>query len=252
MLALSLSLSLPLSFTGILKFFGHYCQSECSDLSALSSQYPEFLRATLVAVLNPEEDTVWGVAVDTFALLASTVRGRKAMVETCNTEVKAVLKHLGEIISSSRSEVRVRCLQSLAVVFRCEEGMEEDGGAIQNREWFHLISPNLLSLVIRFLKQPFQDLRSAGLSLLLSLAPHEWAQREMQQQPGFVEYLLDRSTDHEKLGKELKYAIIHSLVTSGSSEGVFGSAIHLKFREYVNEGPFYVSTETAVAFEDMQ
>lgn len=66
---------------------------------------------------------------------------------------------------------------------------------------------------------------------------------------GFLEYLLDRKTETDKTGKELKYEFIAELVHSPFSKEVFDKPIHLRLREYEREGPFYVQAEAAVAFE---
>lgn len=66
---------------------------------------------------------------------------------------------------------------------------------------------------------------------------------------GFLEYLLDRKTETDKAGKELKYELIAELVRSPFSKEVFDKPFHLRLREYEREGPFYVQAQAAVAFE---
>ena len=192
---------------------------------------------------------MWGIAMDTFAVLTSTFIGKKAMMKNCLSDLKDSLKHIGQLLSGTQSEVRVHCLQCLATVYLIED--EEEHSALC-QEWFQLISPALLSCVLKILKLPFIDLRSSSLNFVLSLASHKWAQEQMKDQPGFVEYLLDRRTESEKTSKELKYSIIHCMAESPFAENSFGSQLYLKLREYIREGPFYENTEAAVAFEEMQ
>jgi len=66
---------------------------------------------------------------------------------------------------------------------------------------------------------------------------------------GFLEYLLDRKTETDKAGKEMKYELISELVRSPFSKEVFDKPFHLRLREYEREGPFYVQAQAAVAFE---
>ena len=66
---------------------------------------------------------------------------------------------------------------------------------------------------------------------------------------GFLEYLMDRKTETDKAGKELKYELIVELVRSPFSKEVFEKPFHLRLREYEREGPFYVRAQAAVAFE---
>lgn len=62
-----------------MKFFGHLSCSEGVGTAAICSQYPEFLQMILAAVDHPQDDTLWGVAVDTVGVLGSTLSGRKAL-----------------------------------------------------------------------------------------------------------------------------------------------------------------------------
>jgi len=48
-------------------------------MAAICSQYPEFLQMILAAVDHPQDDTLWGMAVDTVGVLGSTLSGRKAL-----------------------------------------------------------------------------------------------------------------------------------------------------------------------------
>ena len=66
---------------------------------------------------------------------------------------------------------------------------------------------------------------------------------------GFLEYLLDRTTETDKAGKEHKYEFIVELVRSPFSKKVFEKPFYLRLREYEREGPFYVKAQAAVAFE---
>ena len=66
---------------------------------------------------------------------------------------------------------------------------------------------------------------------------------------GFLEYLLDRTTESDKAGKEHKYEFIVELVRSPVSKEVFDKPFYLRLREYEREGPFYVRAQAAVAFE---
>ena len=66
---------------------------------------------------------------------------------------------------------------------------------------------------------------------------------------GFLEYLLDRTTESDKAGKEHKYEFIVELVRSPFSKEVFEKPFSLRLREYEREGPFYVRAQAAVAFE---
>lgn len=222
------------------------------DVAALCSEYPEFLRAILAAVPSHHEETVWGVAADTFGAVGSTLAGRKALAGY-EAQVQECLETLGVVIAGSQSQLRIRALEVVAMLVSCPEdgggGGSSSSSASENHRWFSLLHGRAFSTMMVVVKQPFVDLRTAGLRVLLTLAQWEWGQREMNGHPGFLEYLLDRRTEPERIGKELKYSVIHTLVTSDTAEGVFGAQAFLKLRRYDREGPFFVSAEGAVELE---
>lgn len=63
---------------------------------------------------------------------------------------------------------------------------------------------------------------------------------------GFVEYLLDRSTDAVKESKEAKYDIIKRLANSVA----FDTSIITRLRTFVEQGPFYSESVLEVAMEE--
>jgi 26S proteasome non-ATPase regulatory subunit 5 len=194
---------------------------------------------------------MWPVATDTVGLLSSSLQGREALIQQ-GIEATPVLPKLAEFVSQPKNDVRLRALRTFSQVFSCdnEEGTYDVSLSI-GYQWYKLANVDLVTLVVAIIKQPFPDLHLVGLKFLLSLCQWKWGQMEMQRSPGFVEFLLDRRTETEKEGKELKYYIIRCLSESSFTERIFGSSLLLKFKDYVNEGPFYVKVETVVAFEDV-
>lgn len=104
--------------------------------------------------------------------------------------------------------------------------------------------------MINIAKQPFVDLRLAAYRCLLELTRSSWALSAMNNEPGFIEFLLNRSTEKDKEGKEAKFAIIQSICQNDSEAKVaLGNVNYLKLRRYINEGVFYVEPEANVAFD---
>ncbi len=97
--------------------------------------------------------------------------------------------------------------------------------------------------------QPFTELRCSVLSLFLSLALMPWGQHILNDHPGFNEYLLDRSTEKTKEGKEGKFDVVTVLVDSPTAKDIYGTPYFMRLKEYHREGRFYIRTEAAVAFE---
>lgn len=233
----------------MIKFFGHYCQRDGVDVSAVCSKYPAFPSTTLSIVHHPEDDTVWNVAMDTVGILFASVDGRRAL-DRSRTELEAALRKMAELVRGSKTDYRARSLLVLAHIFSCEETEVEPLG-LTNEDCFRLASSDLLTHILSVVRQPFPELHLAGLELLLSLSRWEWGQKKMHGVPGLVEYLLDRRTENTRKGKELKFEIMRILSVSPSTEAVFGSPGLVKFKTYMLEGPFHVAEEASVAMEEM-
>jgi 26S proteasome non-ATPase regulatory subunit 5 len=108
----------------------------------------------------------------------------------------------------------------------------------------------ILPILIQIAKQPFVDLRYGAYRCLLELTRSPWALHAMNAEPGFIEFLLNRSTEKDKEGKEAKFAIIHSICeNSEEAKLAIGNVNYLKLRRYINEGAFYVEPEANVAFD---
>ena len=234
-------------YIGVVKFYGHISHSEGTDFPAITRQYPEFLRTTLSACLSPEDETQWGVAVDTLGLLGSTPAGREAL-EQCGDLSHEAFKVLGGIVAEGRSDLRVRVLRSLVLFFSCSEETKASGW--NSEQWFHHLHTTPLAIIMSLLKQPFDDLSTGGLEFLQAVAPHEWGQRELSGHPGILEYLLDRHVSLSKTGKEIKFGVVQALVNSTTAETCFGSPNFLKLRKYYREGPFFVTGEQALAMDE--
>ena len=72
----------------------------------------------------------------------------------------------------------------------------------------------------------------------------------MNETAGFHEFLLDRSTESSREGKEAKYEIINTLSTSPTIIEVFGRPFYVRVREFCNQGAFYVRAQADIAFEE--
>ena len=121
--------------------------------------------------------------------------------------------------------------------------------------WFSQLTSSVdesISVVLSVVQQPFVDLRTAGLRLLDALVTLPWCQSVLVGRAGFLEYLLDRSTEHgQQVCLELKYNVVSTLASLTSS-GLVQSETMIRLREYVLQGPFYIKPESHVAFENAE
>ena len=115
--------------------------------------------------------------------------------------------------------------------------------------WFISSTSDAFPCVWTVAQQPFPDLRLPAFHLLETVAALPWGQRVMNTTPGFKEYVLDRSTEHSKEGKERKFELVQALAVSPTSVEILGQPYVVHLREYVNQGPFYVAAQSEVAME---
>lgn len=67
--------------------------------------------------------------------------------------------------------------------------------------------------------------------------------------PGFVEFIVDRSTEPNKESKDAKFELVKALVNSTSTAEIFGNQHYLSLRAYMREGPYYVTAVSSVTVE---
>lgn len=204
------------------------------------------MQLTLEAVLASPDETLWNVSVDTFGLLCSNQSGR-TLLASQKQATGQVLRKLGELIAFSPSEVRCRAMRAVGMMVSCVEDCSWEQSI--SRQWFTQVHSSLFQLLLSIVRQPFADLRLAGLMVMVELSFWEWGQHQMQTCPGFLEYLLDRSSESDKQGRELKYEIVCRIVQSECGEAVWGKVDIFKIKKYHKEGPFYYSGNSTVAIE---
>jgi 26S proteasome non-ATPase regulatory subunit 5 len=98
-------------------------------------------------------------------------------------------------------------------------------------------------------EQPFTDIRCALFRVLTAMATQPWAQAEFRDHPTFCEFLLNRTTEKSKSGKEGKYDIVRTLVDSPTAMEVMGRVYYVKLKAFYKEGPFFVQAQSAVAMD---
>jgi len=146
----------------------------------------------------------------------------------------------------------------MCCVGHCQESSELTSDLCQMTEdWFSMLSSHSaddsLSLILNTAQQPFSDLRLPALRLVNAIAALPWGEQLLTAHPGFVEYLLDRSTERgERAGLDAKYSIVLTLVQSSTARCTVPAELYQRLREYVQQGPLYVHVETQVAFETGQ
>ena len=115
--------------------------------------------------------------------------------------------------------------------------------------WHSRMASQTMTLYMDIAEQPFKDIRSALFRVMDAMATQGWAQAQFRDHPTFCEFLLNRSTETTKSGKEGKYTIVRTLVESPTAMEVMGRVYYVKLKEYAKEGPFFLQVQSAVAMD---
>ncbi|CAL1545585.1 unnamed protein product [Lymnaea stagnalis] len=244
MLGLNENPMMGLLLPGLIKFFGGLSKYHPKEVL---SKFDHFVKMVLNNV-DHGEPTLKGLSVDTIGFIASTPEGKLALDKIGNP-VTECIHSMGNLIRTGPSELKARSLQAMSNIIYLEEENQTDELLNITQRWFSTSMSDPFNTVWSIAQQPFLDLRVPAFQLLHNLAALPWGQRLMNNVPGFKEYLLDRSTEHTKEGKDVKFELIKILAHSPTAPDIFGRPYHVKLTEYFNQGPFYVVAQSEVAME---
>ena len=227
---------------GLMKFFGNVA---CYWPNEIFSKYPIVVSA-LFEVIESGDQTILGVALDTLGHVSMCVEGKYAL-QALGDAMPCALKKIAEIIQRMPTTLRIRGLNNLALILAIQK-VEQDNRILSlTKSWFDSLCDDPLGMIVALCRQPFADIRQAGLEVMAVLASQIWGQEYISSYPGLVEFLLDRNIESFKECKEAKYEVVKQLVEA--EQDIFDANTMQRFREFVNQGPHYVDINTEVAIE---
>ncbi|CAL4100097.1 unnamed protein product, partial [Meganyctiphanes norvegica] len=232
---------------GLIKFFGNL--GNCSP-SQLYEEYGSVLLMVLRLAsgrLDLNDPGLHLTAIDTIAYIGETPQG-KFTLGKCKTELDEVLDAIGTRIRTAPTDQRVSVLEALSRLFYLPVESQTDDLVGLTEIWWSSVGGVSMEKIIAVSRQPFPELHCAALTFINVLASLPWGQRLINAEPGLVEYILDRSSESDKEGKELKHLIVTTLIHSPYSETILGEDYMKKLTKFYNEGPFYVEANPEVAF----
>ncbi|CAI9564031.1 unnamed protein product [Staurois parvus] len=213
----------------------------------ICEHYPAFLQKVF-DMAEGHETTMIGVAVDTLEIMGSTVEGKQVLQKT-GPRFNNVFKRIGHHAKNAPTELRVRCLDSIASLLFLPEDHHTEDLLAMSETWFTCLSNQPMDLFRSIATQPFPELHCAALKVFTAIANQSWAQKLMIESPGFMEYIVDRTVDPDKDSKDAKFELVNGLVNSKTVAEVFGNQHYLRLRAYLREGPYYVKAVSTVAVE---
>ncbi|GJQ74529.1 hypothetical protein Trydic_g21394 [Trypoxylus dichotomus] len=222
---------------GILKFFGQLAYWRPNDIV---TKY-KFVLSRIYSNIESDNFTLVGVSVDTLGHISETNEGKIALnsIDVMPKLLSCIIEKLNKL----PNEVKIRALNCIENILQVSTN--DTRITTITRKWYSCLEGNPMDFIMRYAKNPFSEIRCAGLGLLSALATQLWGQEVIRNSPGLVEFLLDRNVETIKECKELKFEIVSKLSTSE----VFNHDINLRLQAFVKEGPFYVQGVTEVAIE---
>lgn len=229
----------------IIKFFGFL---SIKKPRLVCNSYPVFFQFVFNCIISNDSSLI-AIALDTIGAIALSNEGLSILFQT--EEHRNVMAKIGSCLQSAEERLRVHCVDCLASVFASDETTDKNVLDLIHLLYLKLAS-NPLELLFKTLKQPFQNVRRPCFKTFHSLVSYQWMLEDMKNIPGFLEFLLDRTTEREKECQELKYEVIKKMADSPRISVVFDKPFILKLKQFVRDGPFYVSSDVSVAMEGAQ
>lgn len=235
------SLYLP----GLVKFFGNVAIMDSPQ--QVCETYPAFQNKVFEMVQDPDPAMI-GVALDTLGLLGTSVEGKQVLQKT-GEDFKDVLVRMSQLASTGATELRVRSLEAISQLLTLQPEQQTEDLLALMESWFRLLSKEPMDMIHKISTQPFPELHCGALCIFTAIASQPWGQRLMMSTPGFMEFVLDRSTSQTKDAKDAKFELVGALVSSSSATEILGTQNCLRLKTYLREGPYYVTAVAAVGTE---
>lgn len=163
-------------------------------------------------------------------------------------KMKIFLDRIAAIINGCKMDWKERTLLALNEIFEVNGADPESKATILTEQWYqYLNSLNCgLERFIILAQEPFLEVRIPSINFIRILATTIWGQKVLAQQKGFLDYLLNRSTESTKEGREAKFAVVRELVVSPFIRLSFQPEEHLRIRAYFKNGAIYKEANVAM------
>ncbi|CAB4378858.1 unnamed protein product [Rhizophagus irregularis] len=225
-----------------LKFFGKLSEIEEADFSEVNNKYK--ILSIIDSYLLGSNLDLKITTINIIGVIGSNPRGLKLL------NASVALGNFMDLYQHSAGDIKIVCLQTISCLFGASETPPTELSDIAHQIYFQIGgAPTPLSTLISNTKQTLEDLRIASFAIMQKMALHPWGQTEMSNSKEFIDYILNRTTETTKLGKEWKFTIVQTLVKAHNAENIIPPNIFDRLTRYLREGPFYVKTEATVAFE---
>lgn len=92
------------------------------------------------------------------------------------------VKTIAKLLSSLPTDIRLTALNCLENLLRVKEKNNE---IMQiTRRWYTLFGDIPMEIIARYARNPFSEIKMAGLGILHAMAEQQWGQEEIRNTPG--------------------------------------------------------------------
>ena len=246
---------------GFIKFFGRVSRNQPTSFV---ENYPNFTHAILTLITNDSDTNVdrnmKNLAIATIGHISTSLRGKQKVASidgflqgtpgkiTCI--ILNCLKYGGE-------NEKIVALNAFADILLTPENEEDkDSSSEVGKAFYNSLSKagmqNIMEYMFQILKQPFSELSEAAYNVLDNIGSKPWGVKLFTEEPGLLEYILDREVSAKKEVKERKYNLIKGLQENpvGTNSDIMPPEMLTRMKKYVKDGPFYVEAQAQVALDE--
>ena len=232
------SLILP----GCINFFIRIAQT---NMSILLTEYPQVLNKLTEYCRqqragNPELQLL---AIESVAFLCQSNEGKSSLADRMSIFLDTIVM----MVNGSHNDLKSRAIIALNEIMQVNGSDPGNKATELTKIWYvHLDSSDCgLDRFMKFVLEPFIDVRIPAINFIRILATSLWGQKLLSEYPGFLDYLLDRSTETCKEGRDAKFEIVCELAMSPFVRISFPPESVLRIRGYLKDGP--INKEVNVA-----
>ncbi len=232
--------------TGILKLIGVISLEKPKYIRFLSERHG--LLSAIQSLLDEDDKAVEKTAIIVLGNIGSFADGFSFLVSEEHLLAKFI-----DVCLNITGEFKLECMRTWSCIFGAmpeeTENIEQFESTMSNvYDKIKINGYNLLSTCLSMGKSAFDDERIVCYAILKSMCMHPWGLQKVLGKTDVVGFLMDRSREFSKLGKEWRFSIYQTIVKYGPIYHVEHPIIPV-FTKYIKEGPFASQGEAAVAFQ---
>ena len=220
--------------------------------ASLEVKYKEVLDK-ICDYCQSDDKQLYDYAIDFMASLGRGGYASRKILASHPQFAEKCLKQLGSSIISSDSLIKSRALKCIHDLIEIHEDDPIEEACKLSESFYFTIIPGehrMTNQIFALCRYPFMEIRVNALLVVASIAGSEWGQKELAYHSEFVNWILDRSTEKCKDGKEAKFDILKTLVKSRTASRHFKGEDYMKMRADFKKGPFHVGVAEEMLLDE--